>query len=510
MSQPSSKTFPPATVAARLENQPATLQATWTAIVRFAETVRQRGGTAYVIGGAVRDLLLHQPPKEFDIEVHRLPPDVVEQLAKNLGNVSSVGQSFGILKVQNRQTSIDVSLPRHDTKTGAGHHDFSVGIDPMMGVPAAAQRRDFTIGAVYLDILTGQLEDPFGGIADITGRRLRIVDKNTFSEDPLRFLRALQLTARFQLNVEPETLTVLRELVPSLGHLSTERTREEWKKLMLTSKPSAGLQLGRVTGYFEQWHPEVSALWATPQDPKEHPEGTVWEHTLLTVDQAAKLATQERLAQLPTLVVVLGALTHDFGKPSMTRSVEGVLRSDGHEAVGISYAQSFLERIGFEEKIITRVLPLVSNHHRLHLLFHSAAASGEIAFGPLRRLMHEIRPATFIELLLVTAADQLGRGPFPRPDGLVAAPERYDGLAWGKKVFQAHHLDQPLDPILSGRDLVERSWPTGPLIGEAVMLAEQLSWVGFSRTEILDILSSVDSPVEAVDALRSLVIAENH
>lgn len=479
------------------------------AIFDFAADVRKAGGQAYFVGGAVRDQLLNIIPKDFDIEVHGLDSGRVETLAKKLGLAQSMGRSFGILKISQGGHDVDISLPRRETKTGAGHRDFSVGIDSSMGVTEAARRREFTISAIYEDIVSGQITDPFNGTADIEAKVLRLVDAKTFVEDPLRLLRGMQLVARFGLSVDDATLVVMREMVPEMGHLSAERVRSEWIKLLLAPQPSLGLQLGRSSGYIEQWLPELSALWTTPQDPRHHPEGDVWNHTLMVVDQIAKLSKAAKLGPDAKLILALAGLCHDLGKPDTTRNVEGHFVSLSHESVGVAATESLLKRLGFEEKLRHHVAALVRHHLRPDQIFQAARAGIVPKLQVLRRLVHDLKPATLAESISLTAADQLGRGPFPRADGLMAMPEHYDGSDWWVAEITKHKLDQPLEPILWGHDLVERGWPSGPMIGEAVRLADELAMVGFSRHDILKVLETVTAPDKVIAALRSLVQSES-
>ncbi len=501
-------TFPPELVRERLASADPELATTWEAVTTFAAEVEQTGGRAYLVGGAVRDQVLGRRPKDFDVEVHGLPAAIVERLAQNLGSVKSVGQSFGVMKIRHGQHNLDISLPRRETKTGAGHRDFSVGIDPQMDLRSAAGRRDFTLGAIYQDIVSGAVEDPYGGVPDLRAGILRMVRRETFLEDPLRVLRGMQFAARFGLTAEPSTVATMREMVPEMGNLSPERIRDEWKKLVLADRPSLGLQLGRETGYVEQWQPELSALWTTPQDPHHHPEGDVWNHTLLVLDQLKRVMVGQKFSTESRLVIALAALTHDFGKPDTTRNVEGQFVAHGHEAAGLAPAQTFLTRLGFEQKVIDRVLPLVAAHLRPEQLWRATQQGIPPKPASFRRLQRDIEPSTIEELVAVTTADQLGRGPFPRPDGLVSMPDHYDGADWWIQQIIAEKLHQPAEPILWGRDLVEHGWPPGPMIGEAVRLVEQLSLGGLSRQEALQIIDSAGSPTEAITSLESLVAAE--
>lgn len=186
------------------------------------------GGKPMIVGGFVRDSMLGLDSKDIDIEVHELRPAAVEAALRSLGPVDAVGRAFGVFKVRCGGLDIDVSLPRTDSKTGDGHTDFSVSVDPFMGLAAAAARRDFTINAIMLDPVTGKIEDPFDGVADLRARILRAVGP-AFAEDPLRVLRAVQFAARFGFRVDQATAAVCQSL--SLKDISIERIWAEWDKI---------------------------------------------------------------------------------------------------------------------------------------------------------------------------------------------------------------------------------------------------------------------------------------
>jgi tRNA nucleotidyltransferase (CCA-adding enzyme) len=220
------------------------------AVVTVAERVAARGGRALLVGGYVRDLLLArlgrgQPSKDLDVEVFGLTLEALRAVLATLGAVDAMGVSFAVLRI--RGIDCDFSLPRRDRKDGAGHRGFLVSADPFMSVADAARRRDFTINSVSLDPLTGVLLDPVGGVADLGASILRATDPDTFGEDPLRALRAVQMAARFALTPDGALPALMAR--QDLRELPAERLEQELRKLLLRGAvPSRGLSLLRDGG----------------------------------------------------------------------------------------------------------------------------------------------------------------------------------------------------------------------------------------------------------------------
>lgn len=170
------------------------------------------GGKVYAVGGFVRDYLLKGIPNDMDIEIHGVVlNDVREILKGEFGSINEVGKSFGVFKVG----EFDISLPRKDSKTSPGHKGFDINVDPFMGIKEALRRRDFTINAMayHSDGECLTLHDPYGGYDDLKNKILRIVDPQTFVEDPLRVLRGVQFASRFNLSIDPETFRLMRSLI---------------------------------------------------------------------------------------------------------------------------------------------------------------------------------------------------------------------------------------------------------------------------------------------------------
>ncbi len=229
------------------------------AVEIVARACRAAGGRAWLVGGCVRDGLLGLPVKDHDIEVHGIGADALEALLGRLGRVDAVGRSFGVFKLKLSGSVLDVSLPRRDSNAGPGHRGIEVQGDPHMGLVEAARRRDLTINAIMLDPLTGELEDPFGGRADLDRRLLRAVDRHTFLDDPLRAVRVVQFAGRFALSLDPELVGLCR--AAPLAELPAERIQAELDKLLLRAeRPSLGLQAGRETRVLDRILPEVAGV----------------------------------------------------------------------------------------------------------------------------------------------------------------------------------------------------------------------------------------------------------
>src|SRR5688572_11413405 len=350
-------------------------------VTAVAEAIRAAGGRALVVGGWVRDRLLGRESKDLDIEVFGLPGDVLRDVLGRLGRVEPVGNSFPVFKLAGIGDSvIDVSLPRRESKAGRGHRGFVVEGDPTMSIADAARRRDFTINAIAWDPLTGAYEDPFDGRADLTRRMLRAVDPVTFGDDSLRVLRAVQFAARFEFALDEDTAAVCRRI--SLDDLPAERIWGEIEKLLLQARrPTIGMKLALELGVVDRVLPELRPIVGCPQDPEWHPEGDVWVHTLMVMDEAR--AANEDLDRPRLTAVMLGALCHDLGKPATTAMIDGRLRSPNHEQAGVAPTLSLLDRLnvhsvnGFEVR--GQVVGLVA-HHLKPGMFHKAAHVGDGAF----------------------------------------------------------------------------------------------------------------------------------
>ncbi|MCC6162366.1 MAG: HD domain-containing protein [Acidobacteria bacterium] len=416
----------------------------------IATAVRARGGRALVVGGYVRDALLGHPSKDIDIEVFGIPADDLRALLAQWGPVNTVGESFTVFKVQ----GLDVSLPRRESKVGRGHKGFAVFGDPWLSFDEAASRRDFTMNAIGWDPLTDAYLDPHGGRADLDARLLRMVDARTFGDDSLRVLRALQFAARFACRLDEATARVCRET--PLDDLPAERIWGEVEKLLLRAhRPSIGLHLGRDLGVVARLWPTLDALAACPQDAEWHPEGDVWTHTTMVVDEAA---TRKRDFTYPEQVaLMLGALLHDIGKPLVTAEVDGRIKSPGHEGAGVPLATAILDALQVHTldgyPVRNQVLALVA-WHMLPGSWWKAAAP--VSDGAFRRLARKV---DMVLLARLSDADCNGRGgTFDCSFGQWFL-DRVSALG-------VEHSAPP--PLLLGRHLMALGVPPGPSMGDVL------------------------------------------
>jgi tRNA nucleotidyltransferase (CCA-adding enzyme) len=414
----------------------------------IARAVADAGGRALIVGGWVRDRLLELSAKDADVEVFGLAADRLRNLLTRFGSVNTVGESFTVFKVGD----VDVSLPRRDSKSGRGHRGFVVAGDPSMTIAEAARRRDFTINAISFDPLTGEYLDPFNGRADLERRILRVVDAKTFGEDSLRVLRAIQFAARFECELEPETRALCASI--ALDDLPAERVWGEVEKLLLQARrPSIGLRLARELGIVQRLFPEIAALVDCPQEPEWHPEGDVWIHTLMVVDQARTRI--DDLEHPQKVTVMLGAVCHDLGKPPTTAFVDGRIRSMEHEQAGVEPAARLMDRLNVHSMggydVRAQVLGIVAHHLKPLAFFKSATPVGDGAF---RRLAQKVD----LEMLArVAQSDCLGR----------AGNFDCSGIGWFLERARALGVEHAPPPrLLLGRHLIELGVQPGPAMGE--------------------------------------------
>jgi tRNA nucleotidyltransferase (CCA-adding enzyme) len=415
----------------------------------------RRVGRPRLVGGGVRDWLLGHAPKDFDIEVAGVGFDGLRQALSPFGPTDIVGRSFGVMKVRGASGSeYDFSLPRRESKTGAGHRGFAVEPDPALSDAEAAARRDFTVNAIAIDPFTGAVIDPFDGAADLRARILRHTGP-AFPEDPLRVLRGFRLAACLDFALAPETAALCREMAPAFAELPLERVWGEWDRWAVESvRPSRGIAVLEETGWIRHF-PEVAALRGTPQEPDWHPEGDVMDHTGHCLDALVSLGAWTGSQAGRRRMLSFAVLAHDFGKPPTTERAEkrGAMRwvSPGHESAGGPLADSFLRRIGAPLDLAAPVRALVVHH-----LAHHHGPAGDFTDAQVRRLARKLSPATIDDLAVVMTADALGRPPLAAGE-ILPLVERLRARA----SLLALEASAPR-PIILGRHLIAMGRRPGP------------------------------------------------
>ncbi|MGH9766836.1 MAG: CCA tRNA nucleotidyltransferase [Blastocatellia bacterium] len=430
-------------------------------VIQLCRSAREAGGRALLVGGWVRDFV--RGPEavnsvDYDIEVYGLEAPGLRSLIEAHGKVDAVGEAFTVYKVRMRDDErrksfvVDVSLPRRESKTGRGHRGFVIEGDPRMSIEEAARRRDFTINAMMYDPLTDEILDPYGGREDIARGVIRVVDPKTFVEDSLRALRAMQFAARFEYSIDPATIELCRTI--DLSDLPAERIWAEVEKWLLQSRrPSIGFHAARDLGITEKLWPEIHALIDCPQDPAVHPEGDVFIHTGMALDEARRIV--DDLPRPKQIAVMLAALCHDFAKPHTTKVENGRIKARDHEEMGVTITDQFLERLklfSFDNyDARSQTLALVRRHAAPHQWFKTRET---ITDGMFRRLALEVE----LDLLYrVARADCLGRKGDFKPE----AEEWF--IARARELGVEEHAPKLL---LKGRHVLDLGLQPGPRVGE--------------------------------------------
>ena len=429
--------------------------------LEVARRVAEKGGRSFYVGGLVRDALLGQENKDIDIEVHGVSPQELKDILDSLGQRMTIGESFGIFGLKGY--SLDVAMPRKEEARGSGHKDFEIFVDPFIGTFAAARRRDFTVNALMQDVLTGEIVDHFGGRQDLQQGILRHVGDDSFAEDPLRVLRGAQFAARFEFSVAEETVELCRGM--DLRHLPRERIEGELKKALLKAeRPSIFFTVLRQMHQLEHWFPELAALIGVPQNPTFHAEGDVWNHTMMVLDEAAKL--RER-TQNPYWFM-LAALTHDFGKAVCTEEINGVIHAYEHEKLGLPLAENCLRRLTGETKLHRYVLNLVE----LHMKPNTVAEAKSAPKVTTRMFDRAVDPEA---LVCIALADDLGRIA-QKPTGIHDAFLR-QRLAEFRALMAR--------PYVMGRDLIEAGLKPDETFTQILEYAHKLRLAGVEKESAL-------------------------
>jgi putative nucleotidyltransferase with HDIG domain len=399
----------------------------------IVKTLRQVGYEAWLVGGCVRDLLLGTAPKDYDVSTGAPP----ERLLEIFPNSGRVGAHFGVVLVRRGSACVEVATFRSDHDYTDGRRPSSVHFetDPKQDV----LRRDFTINGLMMDPESGEVLDFVGGRADLEARVVRAIGDpgRRFQEDHLRLLRAIRFAARLGFAIEPGTLEAIRRHRASIRTISAERVRDELNRILTEGGARRGFELLDETGLLPVLLPEVAAMKGVEQPPEYHPEGDVWVHTLLLLEQLNH----------PPVTLAWGALLHDVGKPPTFRVAERI-RFDGHVEAGIRLAHGILTRLRFSRDDMEQIEALVANHMRF-------ADVQKMKESTLKRFL---RLPRFDEHLALHRLDALAS------NGRLDA---YDFVRGKLAELPAERLRPPR--LITGEDLIAAGYVPGP--GFAAMLA---------------------------------------
>lgn len=430
--------------------------------LKLAEEIDKKGGNAYYVGGFVRDSVLGKESKDIDIEIHGITNDTLIEILDSLGHRMIIGESFGVYALKGY--SIDIAFPRKERQTGNKHTDFEISLDPFIGTYKACMRRDFTINSMMKNVLTGEIIDHFGGLEDLKQGIIRHTNVETFKEDPLRVLRGCQFASRFGFKIHDDTIKLCSEL--DLSTLSKERVFAELQKALLKSdKPSVFFEYLREMNQLKTFFPELENLIDVVQNKKYHGEGDVWNHTMMVLDECAKL--REKVNNKTGFM--LSALTHDFGKAVCTEIREdGKIISYGHEIQGIPLVKTFLSRITNEKSLIQYVTNMTKLHMRPNALADLNAKTKST-----NRLFDE--SCDPLDLVYLSIGDNYGR---ISEDGIIDhSPYLFEKLNIYEEMMKL--------PYVSGEDLINMGLKPGKDFSLYLEYAHKLRLNGTPKEQAL-------------------------
>jgi poly(A) polymerase len=447
--------------------------------LRIVRRLRALGHVAYFAGGCVRDLLLGVAPKDFDVATSATPDRVLAAFHRT----ESVGAHFGVVLVIDKAVGEEGAYERIATEVATFRHDgaYSDGrrpdavqfsLDPREDV----LRRDFSINGLLLDAVaydTGDriedcVLDYVGGRGDLHARLVRAIGEpqRRFAEDKLRMLRAVRFAARLEFAIERRTMDAIWEQAPTISMVSAERVRDELTKILTEGRARRGFELLDETRLLAQVLPEVKRLQGVEQPPEYHPEGDVWVHTLMLLEQLdAEQQASGADGVSPTLA--WGMLLHDVGKPATFTPPDPKrpgdrIRFNGHVDVGVAVARVVLARLRFSGEDTEQILALVKHHMQF----------GDVMQMKQSTLKRFLRLPKFEEHLALHRADCL------------SSHGKLELYAFAKKHFEEMGEEQIRPPLLlTGDDLIAAGYKPGP--GFRVMLeaAEDAQLEGSVQTK---------------------------
>ena len=395
----------------------------------IVKTLRQAGYPTYWVGGAVRDLRRGEEPEDIDLVTVATP----EKIQEVYPDADLVGACFGVSLVKADGFVFEVATCREERGYSDGRRPDKVRYTRSFEMDI--MRRDFTVNALLYEPNTGELIDYVAGLVDMDDRNVRAVGDPAvrFKEDYLRMLRAVRFAAKLDYNLAPSTFNAIRKYASRVKLLAPERVRAELELMLTGQAPVTALKLLKSTGLLAAVLPEVDALAGVTQPKQYHPEGDVWQHTLLMFDC---------LEDPPTAALAWSILLHDIGKPPTRVEDENkVPHFYGHEAEGARMAGAVAERLRFPNDLREQVVHAVRDHMRM-------ASVREMREAKLRRLLAEPGFAMELELHRVDCASSHGK------------MECYEFLK--EKLESVPAARELPEPLVTGDDLIAAGRTPGP------------------------------------------------
>jgi poly(A) polymerase len=435
--------------------------------VELGERFATAGYQLFLVGGAVRDLLMGRPSRgELDFATDAKPEEIIRLVHGWADSKRLVGIRFGTVGVKKGPLDLEITTFRQEVYPEDDRHPRVTFASEL---EVDLSRRDFTVNAMAVRLPGGEFVDPFGGVRDLAAKRLDtpLDPEVSFGDDPLRMLRAARFVASLDLTPSPRVVEAMREMAARLDIVSAERIRDELSRLLVAFRPSLGLDLVVGTGLADVFLPELPAL-KVEQDPI-HRHKDILKHTLVVVENCE-----------PDLVLRLAALLHDVGKPATKKVTEDGVQFHHHEVVGARMAETRLRALRYSSNVVADVVKLVE----MHLRFHSYRLGWTDA--AVRRYVREAGPL-LDRLNQLVRADCTTQNPF-RAKQLAALQDELELRI--ARLAEQENLEQ-IRPPLDGNEVMQHlGLAPGPLIGEALgfLLEERLERGPIDKDEAYKLL----------------------
>ena len=420
------------------------------AALKVVRILQERGFQAVFAGGCVRDEVLGRPPKDYDVATDAVPGEVLALFSRAI----TVGAHFGVVLVKVGGCPIEIATFRTDGSYRDGRKPDSISFATIEG---DAGRRDFTVNGLFFDPVSEELLDYVGGREDLEARVLRAIGdpEKRFAEDHLRLLRAVRLATWLDFEIAPDTWDAMKKCAPSITRISWERIRDEMDRVWTHPHRVRGFDLLVDSGLMAAILPEIMDLQGCQQPPRWHPEGDVFVHTRLMLEQ---------LPAEVSLPLVLSVLFHDIAKPATSSydEVNARIRFSGHDELGAEMTREILRRLRYSNEVIEATVVAVANH----MAFKDVQ---KMRVAKLKRFM--ARP-TFEDELELHRVD------------CISSHGKLDNHAFLKRKadeFAREPLIPP--PLVNGHDLMALGWEAGPRLGQALREIQTRQLEGTLRTK---------------------------
>lgn len=419
--------------------------------VSIITRLREKGHQAYLAGGCVRDHLLGKSPQDYDIATDAKPETIQEIFPKTM----AVGSQFGVVLVIVDGEPFEVATFRHDGPYLDGRRPSHVRF---ASLEEDIARRDFTINGMMYDPIADRVIDLVGGREDLSRCTVRAIGdpRARFQEDRLRMVRAVRFAASLGFTIEEETFRAIEEQASSIAQISWERIGEEITRILTEGGARRGFELLDATGLLKILFPEIEAMKGVEQSPDYHPEGDVYIHTLLVLEQISNFKSH------PSESLAYGCLLHDIAKPVCAQREGGRVTFYGHSEKGAEMAVEILKRLKRSRAVWERVAYLVKNHLR-----HTQAP--KMRLSTLKRFLGEEGIEELLELT--------------RIDALAANGDLQYYQFCKQKLAELKAEEIHPEPLLRGKELIDMGFAPGPLFQKILRGVEEAQLEGEIQTK---------------------------